>query len=484
METRIIPVLLAGGVGSRLWPVSRESYPKQFCKLFDDTTLLQQTAERAKKVSGESELIIVTNDNYYFICKDQLEKIGITKVHYLLEPCSKNTAPAIALAAKYIYDHIDPDAALLVLPSDHQLKDHDSFKNTVKAAINFANKGKMVVFGVTPTAPKTGYGYIEKGEALDGEGYQVSRFVEKPSLEVAKEYLEHGNFYWNSGMFLFKAKDYLLELQQHADDIYQQSIAAYNATHSDDKFFRISQIFKDCREGSIDYELMEKTKNAVMLPLDISWNDLGCWSSVGESTDADEDGNVCYGDVMVSKSENCLISSEGHRVVAIGIKNQVVVSTPDAILVIDKHYAQDVKAAVQQMKLAKDSVATEHKRIYRPWGFYEQLASGENYQVKHLMISPGASISLQLHHHRSEHWVVVSGEAEVINGEQVLRLQPNQSTYIEKETMHRLSNPGAEPLSVIEVQSGSYLGEDDIIRFDDVYGRSSKDKLTSKTEEV
>lgn len=468
----IIPVLLAGGVGSRLWPVSRESYPKQFCKLFDELSLLQKTAERAKYVSRASDLIVVTNENYYFLCKDQLEAMGdIFHVHYILEPCPRSTAPAVALAAQYACKYIHPDSILLVLPSDHHVKDYDDFKNTVEVAVNFAKKNKLVIFGVEPNSPKTSYGYIKKGDAFDKNGFQVSRFIEKPSLSMAKEFLLQEDFFWNSGMFLFKAKDYLNELNKLAHDIFAESIAAFQSTESQAGFFRVSKDFNYCRKGSIDYEVIEKTDKAVMLPLRTSWSDLGCWSSVGETVEGDSEGNVCYGDVIIEKCQNCLINSEGRRVLAIGIKDTVVVNTPDALLVIDKSYAQEVKIAVEQMKLQKDSVATEHRRIYRPWGFYEKLAVGMNYQVKYLMVNPKSALSLQLHHHRSEHWIVVSGEAEVMKGEAVFRLYPNQSTYIEKCTRHRLSNPNDELLLVIEVQSGEYFGEDDVIRFDDIYGR-------------
>ena len=471
MEKCIIPVLLAGGVGGRLWPVSRESYPKQFCKLFDKLSLLQKTAERAKYVSRAPDLIVVTNDNYYFLCKDQLEKMGPSCVHYILEPCPRNTAPSIALAAKYACEYIHSDSILLVLPSDHYLKDCDNFRNTVEAAINFTEKNKLVVFGVEPHSPKTGYGYIKKGNALDENGFQVSRFIEKPSLSMAKEFLLQGDFFWNSGIFLFKAKDYLNELNKLAHDIFVESITAFQSTKLQAEFFRVNKNFSFCREGSIDYEVIEKTDKAVMLPLRTSWSDLGCWSSVGEATESDSEGNVCYGDVITEKCQNCLISSEGQRVLAIGIKDEVVINTTDALLVIDKSYAQEVKIAVERMKLQQDSVATEHKRIYRPWGYYEKLASGIDYQVKYLMVNPKSALSLQLHHRRSEHWVVVSGEAEVIKGETVFRLYPNQSTYIEKRTKHRLSNPSDQLLLVIEVQSGEYFGEDDVIRFDDIYGR-------------
>lgn len=470
MEKQIIPVLLAGGIGSRLWPISRESYPKQFCKLFDDLSLLQKTAERARYVSGISDLIVVTNENYYFLCRDQLEAIGFTNVHYILEPYPKNTAPALALAAQYACKYIDPNTTLLVLPSDHYLSDHVAFKSTVETALHLAKQNHLVIFGVKPHSPKTGYGYIEKGDPF-ATGFRVSRFIEKPSFQKSKKLISQGGFYWNSGMFLFKAQTYLTELENLANDIFIETQKAFRVAKKQSEFFRVNKNFNSCREGSIDYELMEKTNKAVMLPLCTQWNDLGCWSSVGETGKPDAEGNVQYGNVLMSKCQNCLVSSEGRRVVVIGVKDQVIVSTPDAILVIDKDHAQEVKAAVEQMKLQQDSVATEHRRIYRPWGYYEKLASGVGYQVKYLVVNPRAALSLQLHHCRSEHWVVISGEAEVVNGEDHFRLFPNQSTYIEKETKHRFSNLSDQPLLMIEVQSGDYLGEDDIVRFEDVYGR-------------
>ena len=475
MKAQVTPVLLAGGAGTRLWPISRQSYPKQFCKLFDDLSLLQKTAERARYISGISDLIVVTHENYYFLCRDQLEAIGFTNVHYILESYPKNTAPALALAAQYAHKYIDigSNTALLVLPSDHYLSDYVSFKSTVEKAFHLAEQNHLVIFGVEPHSPKTGYGYIKKGEPFI-TGFRVSRFIEKPSFQTAKNFFSQGGFYWNSGMFLFKAQTYLAELENLANDIFTETQKAFQATKKQSEFFRVSKNFNSCREGSIDYEVMERTTKAVMLPLRTEWNDFGCWSSVGETGKPDAQGNVQYGNVMISKCQNCLVTSESRRVVAIGLKDQVIVSTPDAVLVINKNHAQEVKGAVEQMKLQQDSVATEHRRIHRPWGFYEKLTSGPGYQAKYLVVNPHATLSLQLHHYRSEHWLIMSGEAEVVNGKNRFRLFPNQSTYIEKETKHRLSNPGNQPLLMIEVQSGEYLEEDDIVRFEDVYGRLSE----------
>lgn len=479
METRIIPILLAGGSGTRLWPISRESFPKQFCKLLDDQSLLQKTAERAKFITDNSDLIIVTNDNYYFLCKDQIRSLGIENVSYILEPCPKNTAPAIALAAQYVQKFIDPDALLLILPSDHFVRDPDYFKQIVTKGVDYCQQNQLLIFGVEPQSPKTGYGYIEKGDAFEGGGFKVKRFVEKPSKDRAQEYLDAGGFYWNSGMFLFKAQDYLNALETFASDIYIQSEAAFKQGEQQNDFFRAHKCLEACRSSSIDYEVMEKNENTVMLLLNGDWNDLGCWSSVFETGEGDEQGNVCSGDVIISKSQNCLISSDSGRVVAIGLKDQIVINTADAVLVADQAYSQDVKILVEQMKRQQDGMAISHKRIYRPWGYYESLISGTNFQVKRLMVNPGAYLSLQLHNQRSEHWVVVEGVADIVNGEQHFQLLPGQYTYIEKLTKHRLGNPGSSPLSVIEIQNGDYLGEDDIVRFVDMYQRSTTFEVTA-----
>lgn len=473
MSGHIIPVVLAGGNGSRLWPVSRESYPKQFCKFIGQRSLLQETVMRAQTLAPNAPCIIITNEQHYFLCKDQLDSIDATHIHYILEPCGKNTATAIAIAALYAQKNIDPHATLLVLPSDHYIHNKDILKDVVTHGLSFVTQGFLAVFGIAPTTPKTGYGYIERGETLDAHAFRVTRFAEKPNKQLAETYLSSGNFYWNSGMFLFQASTYLDELLTHAPDIYEQSNAAFEASSATQEFFRISKLFQACRSSSIDYEVMEKTDKAVVLPLATGWNDLGCWASIAELGESDEHGNICRGNVIANQSHNCFITSDDHRVVAIGMKDHIIISTADAVLVADKTYSQDIKHIVSQMKLDKDSTATEHRRVYRPWGFYERLAAGPGYQVKHLVVNPGASLSLQLHHHRSEHWVIVSGQANIVNGDTVLNLTENQSTYIEKETKHRLSNPGTEPLSIIEVQCGAYISEEDIVRFEDEYNRSA-----------
>lgn len=472
---KLIIVILAGGSGTRLWPASRESYPKQFCRLIDEKSLLQKTIKRADAIDHHAEIIVVTNEAYYFLCKDQIEILGLkNRVHYLLEPCGKNTAPAIALAAFYAQQYIEKEATLLVLPSDQHIEDDQVFRDTIQKAIHFSNKEKLIVFGVLPTAAKTGYGYIAQGESLGQEGYTVRQFVEKPSKELAEKYLAAGNYYWNSGMFLFTANSYLKELARLAKDIYQHCCEVFRASKFDVQYFRIDKSLNTCRNISVDCAVMESTDSAVMLVLNSYWNDLGCWASILECGQTDSDGNVSIGNVMMTDTKNCLLHSEKVRLVALGITDQIVVSTPDAVLVANKSHSQEVKKIVETLKLQKDLVATEHKRIYRPWGFYECLFLTEQHQVKHLLINPGAAISLQLHQHRCEHWTVVSGQAEVIKGEKTLRMEANQSITIPRKTKHRLSNIGNTPLSIIEIQSGDYLGEDDILRFEDRYHRVEK----------
>ncbi len=473
METKIVPVILAGGSGTRLWPLSRENFPKQFLNLIGKHSLLQETLLRVKKATDCQELIIITNEAHYFLCQDQLAQIGFDNAKYILETCARNTAPAIAIAAQYVFEYINPQANLLVLPADHLIVETETFKEVIQHAEKNLEKGSLTIFGISPNAPKTGYGYIEKGEALIPGIFRVKRFVEKPNLETALQYCQSGNYYWNSGMFLFQPKTYLDELRKHSPIIHDHAVRAYQHSLRKKDYFRVDKpIFTECPSDSIDYAVMEKTDIAVMVELNLSWYDLGCWASVAEAGEKDENNNFVKGNVHLEQSKNCLISSDDKLVSAIGLENQIVICTADAVLVADKRYSQDVKSVVAKLKAQSNPIAADHKKVFRPWGYYQTLISGPCYQVKYIMVKPGGKLSLQLHAHRCEHWVVVNGEAFIQNGEKVLTLYENQSTYINKGTKHRLSNITDNPLCIIEVQVGEYLGEDDIIRFEDIYERT------------
>ncbi|RUQ88801.1 mannose-1-phosphate guanylyltransferase/mannose-6-phosphate isomerase [Legionella septentrionalis] len=470
MRQKIFPVVLAGGSGTRLWPLSRKNFPKQFLRLQSDATLLQQTVQRVMKLP-HTELIIISNEAHYFLCQEQLADFSPT---YLLEPCARNTAPAIAAAAHYITGKAGADALMLILPSDHWLADDAAWAAVMQQGLKVAENEALVTFGIKPNAAKTGYGYIEAGKSFSDEVYKVQSFREKPDVKTAEEFIAHGRYYWNSGMFACRADAYLNELEKFAPDIYAASKNAVKQGLEHHNYLRLNlDAFSQCRSESIDYAVMEKTSNAMLIPTDIPWSDLGCWSAVAEATPSDANGNTLYGKVIAQDSRDCLISSEDTLVTTLGIRDQIIVATSDAVLVADKRYSQQVKDLVHALAKEHEQLADEHVRVFRPWGYYEILAQGETFKVKRLMIKPGAKLSLQMHQHRAEHWVVVSGKAEVVNDERILNLSVNQSTYIPKKTRHRLSNPDIEPLYVIEVQSGDYLGEDDIIRFDDVYQRET-----------
>lgn len=465
----IVPVILAGGSGTRLWPLSRESYPKQFCKIIGEYSLFQQTVLRGRAIRNSAEPVIVTSESYYFICHDQLNEIGISNAIYILEPCPRNTAAAIALAAHALAE----DAMMLVMPSDHLIKDNNYFARIIEQSLHAVAQDKLVTLGIQPTTAETGYGYIEQGDTVDQVIFDVKRFVEKPNVEQAKTYLDSDNYFWNSGIFVFTSAVYLKELKRYAADIADQVELAFSRSMRQVDFLRVPEsLFSACRSESIDYAVIEHTDNAVMLAYAGHWNDLGSWTAVAQSSQCDDHNNVVTGPTIVKQTQNCMINTDKQLVTAIGLDNIIIVATADAVLVADKAYAQSVKEVVAQLKSQNKAVADTHKKIYRSWGYYEQLACGTNYQVKHLMVKPGASLSLQVHQHRAEHWVVVSGIADVINGERNFKLHENQSTYIEKETKHRLSNSTDKPLLIIEIQSGSYLGEDDIKRFDDMYPRA------------
>nr|WP_298057943.1 mannose-1-phosphate guanylyltransferase/mannose-6-phosphate isomerase [uncultured Halomonas sp.] len=477
----IFPVILSGGSGSRLWPVSREHYPKQFLNLHkDDRSLLQEAAQRLNNVEDTGTPIVVCNEEHRFLVAEQMHQIGLENTQIILEPCGRNTAPALALAALAAHS-ISAEAELLVMPADHVIKNETAFAEAVNKGRELASHGKLVTFGITPNAPHTGYGYIKRGSA-QGAGYNVDTFVEKPDQARAQSYLASGDYLWNSGIFLFKAGAYLAALRQHAPDILDVCERAYAQRSEDLDFLRVDQeIFAQCRNESIDYAVMEHTADAAVVPMDPGWSDIGAWDAL-HALKAPEDpinGNALHGDVMIHNTHNSLIHSESRLVAAVGVNNLVIVETDDAVLVADRHQAQDTKLIVNALKAAGRKESTSHKRAYRPWGHYHTMVLTDSFQVKEIVVNPGGKLSLQMHHHRAEHWVVVRGTAKVTQGEghgdlsnlKSFLLSEDESTYIPLGTVHRLENPGVIPLHLIEVQTGSYLGEDDIVRYNDDYGR-------------
>lgn len=473
MTNNLYPVILAGGSGTRLWPLSRQNFPKQFLTLNGELSLLQQTMKRALSMQSKHP-IIVSNDAHYFLCQEQLQSF-FNQTTYLLEPCARNTAPAIACAAHYLNKIAGPDAIMLVLPSDHWIADDEAWQLAMTVGANFAAEHhKIVTFGIEPDSPKTGYGYIEAGMALTDHVQQLLSFREKPDVNTATQFLAEGNYFWNSGMFVSSAGVYLTELKTFEPDMYELSLLSLEKAQQHHDFLRLDlEHFAQCKEESIDFAIMERTDKAVVIPVQMQWSDLGCWNAVAEANQQDEQGNTLNGNVIAKDSHNCLINSEHILVTTLGIKDQIIVATSDAVLVADKRYSQQVKELVNMVRKDHHLLTQDHQRVSRPWGYYEVLAEGVAFKVKRLMVKPGARLSLQMHQHRAEHWVIVGGEAEVINDTQTIQLFANQSTYIPQNTLHRLSNPGTTPLYVIEVQSGAYLGEDDIKRFDDIYLRQS-----------
>lgn len=466
----ILPVIMAGGTGSRLWPLSRNLMPKQFLTLHGNHTMLQSTVQRLAGLDTQAPLIIC-NEEHRFIAAEQLRQLNKLSNNILLEPIGRNTAPAIALAA-FTAVKQGQDPLLLVLAADHIIADTAAFTAAVKQAEVLAQADKLVTFGIVPTAPETGYGYIKRGEAVSA-AFKVAQFVEKPNLETANSYLASGQYYWNSGMFMFKASVYLAELKQHRPDIYAACEQAMADTNPDLDFIRIdAKAFNACPDDSIDYAVMEKTGHAVVVPLAAGWSDVGAWSSLWEISEKDANGNVYKGDVLSTGSKNNYVFAETGLVATVGLQDVIVVQTKDAVLVAAKDKVQDVKAIVQQLKAAGRTEHHIHREVYRPWGKYDSIDNGQRYQVKRITVKPGEKLSIQMHHHRAEHWIVVSGTANVtVDGKDTL-LTENQSIYIPLGAIHALENPGKIPLELIEVQSGSYLGEDDIVRFADRYGRS------------
>ncbi len=468
----LFPIIMAGGSGSRLWPLSRQLNPKQFLPLADaDFSMLQATIRRLEGL-GAALPRLICNEQHRFLAAEQMRLLGIEQANILLEPVGRNTAPAIALAALQVCNEAE-DPVLLVLAADHLIQDVQAFQASIQTALPLAEAGKLVTFGIVPTHPETGYGYIEKGDNVGSGSFLVSRFVEKPDLITAQEYLASGNYFWNSGMFMFRARRYLEELECYRPDILAACRKALAGGSQDMHFTRVDQAaFAACPEDSVDYAVMEKTADAVMVPLDAGWSDIGSWSALWNVSDKDEQGNVFKGDVLDQQSRNTYVHADSRLVATVGVDDLVIVETKDAVLVAHKNHVQDVKKIVEQLKTDSRNEHINHREVYRPWGVYDSIDNGHRYQVKRITVKPGAKLSVQMHHHRAEHWIVVSGTAKVTNGDKTYLVTENQSTYIPIGQVHALENPGVIPLELIEVQSGSYLGEDDIVRFEDKYGRA------------
>lgn len=467
------PVVLSGGSGTRLWPLSRQDRPKQFLALIGERSLYQESVLRAAGLPGMQAPITVCSEAHRFTVGEQLEVIGVQSGGILLEPAQRNTAPAIALAALHAVQH-DPDATLLIMPADHLIESESDFHAAVAKAIVLADEGWLVTFGITPDYAETGYGYIRRGEPLGGAGFQVERFVEKPDRDTAEQYLADGGYAWNSGMFLFRAQRYLDELAAHAPSILEATRKACAGAAADLDFIRVDEdAFAASPSDSIDYAVMEKTSRAAVVPVSCGWSDIGSWSSLWAVARRDASGNRTEGDVIAVDTRDSLVhASERRMVAAVGMDDVVIIDTADATLVAHKDRVQDVKEVVDRLKQEGRSEHLSHRKVHRPWGSYDSIGMGARFQVKHIVVKPGAALSLQKHRHRAEHWVVVSGVAEVTCDDRVFELRENESTYIPLGSVHRLRNRGTEPVELIEVQSGSYLGEDDIVRLEDVYGRN------------
>lgn len=469
----IVPVVLSGGSGTRLWPLSRELYPKQLLPLVGKDTMLQATLNRLQGLGGLAEPIVVCNEEHRFLVAEQVRQIGVEPAAILLEPAGRNTAPAVALAAAAALQDRKQgdDPVLLVLPADHVIRDKPAFQEAVMAGMKLAKEGRLVTFGIVPDRAETGYGYI-RAAARNGAA-PVQQFVEKPDATLAAEYVASGEYFWNSGMFMFRASRYIEELRTHRPEIVTQCVAAIASAKADLDFIRVDrEAFEACPSDSIDYAVMENTAHAWVVPLDAGWSDVGSWASLHDACDADAAGNVAVGDVLVEDASNCFLYAESRLVAAVGLADCIVVETKDAVLVAPRERVQDVKKLVERLKADGRYETALHREVFRPWGSYDSVDQGDRFQVKRIVVKPGAQLSLQMHHHRAEHWIVVQGTARVTRGDDTFLLGENQSTYIPMGVRHRLENPGKVPLHLIEVQSGSYLGEDDIVRFEDTYGRN------------
>jgi mannose-1-phosphate guanylyltransferase/mannose-6-phosphate isomerase len=474
MAGQIHPVILSGGSGTRLWPMSRTFYPKQLLPLVGETSLLQQAAARVAEAPGFAAPLIIANEEHRFIIAEQLREIDVAPQGLLLEPIGRNTAPAACVAALWLAER-DPDALMLLMPSDHAIADEPAFLAAVETAAAAARGGALATFGIAPERPETGYGYIERGAPLgDGEGaFAVVRFVEKPDLAAAERYIAAGDYFWNSGIFLFPAALYLSELKRLRPEMIAACRAALNGARRDEDFVRLDkQAFADCPADSIDYAVMEHTERAAVVTVRMGWSDLGSWDALWTVAEKDEAGNTLIGNIVAEDTRNCYLRSEAGLVAALGIEDLVVVATEDAVMLAPRDRAQEVRRLVARLVKENRSEADALPRVHRPWGSYQTVHAGHRVQVKHILVKPGGKLSLQMHHHRAEHWVVVQGTARVRRGDEEIILTEDQSTYIPLGTAHRLENPGKIPLHLIEVQSGAYLGEDDIVRFEDHYGRA------------
>lgn len=474
----IFPVILSGGSGARLWPVSRRAHPKPFMKLVDGESMAEKTYRRARRIAGDKPVLTVTSRDYYFYTRDLYENIDADEASFpfLLEPMGRNTAPAIALAAHCMAKQHGPDAVMLVMPADHLISDEDVFITAAKDAGALAKRGYLVTFGVHPTHPETGYGYIRRGSRVaNSRGFDVAAFVEKPDLDTAKTYVASGDYEWNSGMFCFTAAAFLEALQRYAPEVAQSAAACFEMMDSEGPALEIpGEAFSRCPSISVDYAVMEKADNCTVVAGDFGWSDIGTWRAMAELYESDEAGNSILGKAVMVESRNCFVRGENRLVAAVGVDNLVIVDTGDAVLVADRDKAQDVKSVVDQLSELEHEAVVFHKTVHRPWGRFSVLEDGEDCKVRRLVIKPGQVLSLQMHRRRSEHWTVIKGVAKARIGEKEFLLQANESTYIPAGTLHRLENPGMEDVQLIEVQTGDYFGVDDIVRYEDIYGRTEK----------